>query len=102
MSYAIIKTGGKQYKVSEGDTLNIEKLEGEPGSEVTFDEVLFRCSGDDVTFGEPTIDNSTVTGEIIEQFKGPKVRAFKMKRRQGYHRTVGHRQRLTRVKITSL
>ncbi len=102
MAYAIIKTGGKQYKVAEGDTLNVEKLEGEPGAEIAFEEVLFRVQGDDVVFGEPTIENAKVNAEIIDQFKGPKVRSFKMKRRKGYHKTKGHRQQLTQVKITGI
>ncbi len=101
MSYAVIKTGGKQYKVATGDVLEIEKLEGADGSEVTFSEVLLTGSGSSVKVGG-ALAGATVTGEILAQTKGDKVIAYKYRRRKGYHRTVGHRQKLTKVKITGI
>ena len=98
--YAVIQTGGKQYKVSEGDVLQIERLDAEAGSTVSFD--LLALSGDaGLTLGS-AIGGATVTGEILEHFRGPKLVAFKKKRRKGYERRVGHRQELTKVKITAL
>ena len=94
MAYAIIKTGGKQYKVAKGDVIEVEKLEGAAGDKVSFAEVLFH-SGE----FNPKV---SVSGEVVEQFKGEKVIAFKYRKRKGYHRTVGHRQKLTRVKITDI
>jgi len=94
MAYAIIKTGGKQYKVAKGDVIEVEKLDADPGAKVSFAEVLFH-SGE----FNPKV---SVAGEVVEQFKGEKVIAFKYRRRKGYHRTVGHRQKLTRVKITDI
>ena len=101
MSYAVIKTGGKQYRVAKGDTLTIEKLEGEVGSSVTFNEVLLTGEGSGIKVGGDT-KGVSVTGEILAQEKGPKLLAYRYKRRKGYHRTVGHRQRLTKVKVTGI
>jgi len=101
MSYAVIKTGGKQYRVSTGATLTVEKLEGEVGSAVTFNEVLLAGEGDGIRVGGD-LKGATVTGEILAQVKGDKVLAYRYKRRKGYHRTVGHRQRLTKVKVTGI
>ena len=101
MSYAIFKTGGKQYRVAQGDVIEIEKLDAEPGSETTFSEVLFIGAGASIKTGS-ALQGATVTAEIVEQFRGPKLINFKFRRRKGYHRTVGHRQHLTRVKITSI
>ncbi len=102
MSYAVIKTGGKQYRVSVGDTITIEKLPGKTGDTVTFTEVLSIGQGNDIRVGRPFLENASVSGEIIDQVKGKKVVAFKFKRRKGYHRTVGHRQKLTKVKIVTI
>jgi len=102
MSYAVIKTGGKQYRVAAGDTLSVEKLEGEVGSAVTFSEVLLLGTGGDIKVGGDIGKGASVACEIVEQFKGPKVLAYRYKRRKGYHRTVGHRQRLTKVKVTGI
>ncbi len=102
MAYAVIKTGGKQYRVAEGDTITIEKLPEQPGTKVTFTEVLLVGEGESVRVGRPHVQGASVTGEILEQFKGDKVVAFKFKRRKGYHRTVGHRQQLTKVKISGI
>jgi large subunit ribosomal protein L21 len=102
MAYAIIRSGGKQYRVSPGETIVMEKLEGASGEKVTFSDVVLLVDGDNVTTGNPVIAGANVEGEVIEQFKDQKVIAFKYKRRKGYHRTVGHRRQLTRVKIRSI
>jgi len=101
MSYAVIKTGGKQYRVAKGDTLSVEKLEGEVGSAVTFNEVLLLGTGAEIKVGS-AVSGASVVVEIMDQFKGPKLLAYRYKRRKGYHRTVGHRQRLTKVKVTGI
>jgi large subunit ribosomal protein L21 len=102
MAYAIIRTGGKQYRVSEGDIIDVEKLSLEPGAEAVFEEVLFHTDGENVQNGAPVLSGARVTGVVMEQRKGSKVIAFKYRRRKGYHRTVGHRQKLTRVKIKAI
>jgi large subunit ribosomal protein L21 len=102
MAYAIIKTGGRQFRVAEGDTIDVDVLEIEPGKTATFSDVLMFADGGDVTHGEPVISGAKVTAEVLEQRKDKKVLAFKYKRRKGYHRTVGHRRKLTRVKIKSI
>jgi len=102
MAYAIIRSGGKQYRVSPGETIVMEKLEGASGQKVTFGDVVLLVDGDTVTTGNPVIAGASVEGEVIDQFKDRKVIAFKYKRRKGYHRTVGHRRQLTRVKIQSI
>ena len=102
MSYAIIQTGGKQYRVSEGDVLNVEKLDAEAGTLTTFSEVLLVVNGDKIDLGSPLVAGASVKAEVVEQFKDDKVIAFKFKRRKGYHRTVGHRRRLTKLKITKI
>lgn len=101
MSYAIFKTGGKQYRAKTGDIISIEKLDAEPGSEAKFDEVLFVGEGASIKVGA-ALQGAAVLGEVVDQIKAPKVLAYKYRRRKGYHRTVGHRQKLTRVKITSI
>ena len=101
MSYAVIKTGGKQYRVAKGDTLTVEKLDGEVGASVTFNEVLLTGEGAGIKVGGD-VKGVSVTGEILAQEKGEKLLAYRYKRRKGYHRTVGHRQRLTKVKVTGI
>lgn len=96
--YAVIKTGGKQYRVAAGDLIKVEKLEGEPGAAVTFNEVLML--GDVV--GAPLVDGAAVTATLIETRKGEKVRIFKKIRRQGYRRTTGHRQFETVLRVTGI
>jgi len=96
-AYAVIQSGGKQYRVTEGDIVELEKLDAEEGAVVTFDNVLATSTGDALS-----LDAGTVTGEVVSQFKGPKLLSFKKKRRKGYKRRVGHRQPLTKVKITGL
>jgi large subunit ribosomal protein L21 len=102
MAYAIIRTGGRQYRVAEGDTIDVDLLDGEAGNKLTFDDVLMHAEGEKLTHGNPSVAGAKVTGEVVEQRKGEKVIAFKYRRRKGYHRTVGHRRKLTRVKITGI
>lgn len=100
--YAVIKTGGKQYTVRAGDLLVVEKLDGEPGADVTFGEVLMTGDGDKITVGAPLVDGVTVAGTLIETRKGEKVKIFKKIRRQGYRRTGGHRQIESVVRVTAV
>ena len=102
MAYAIIKTGGRQHRVAEGDIIDVDFLDTEVGKEGVFADVLFHGDGDNLTHGSPLIEGATVTGEVLEQRKDKKVIAFKYRRRKGYHRTVGHRRKLTRIKITEI
>ena len=99
--YAVIRTGGKQYRVSEGDTLRVEKLAGDVGSNVEFGEVLM-LGGDKVAVGKPTVSGAKVTAEIVAQDLAKKIIVFKMKRRKGYRRKRGHRQPYTELKITGI
>ena len=98
--YAIIATGGKQYKVSEGDVIKVEKLDVETGNTVTFDEVL-AVSNDSLKVGED-VANATVTATVVEQGKNRKVIVYKYKRKTGYHKKNGHRQAYTQVKIDKI
>ena len=100
--YAVVATGGKQYRVEEGDTLRIEKIPGEVGAEVAFDRVLMVSDGDDVKVGKPVLENAVVNGTIVEQGKGRKILVFKYKRRKRYRRKQGHRQLFTAVKIGTI
>ena len=100
--YAVLETGSKQYRVSAGDTLEIERLDVEPGQPVTFDRVLLVSNEGKISVGGPVVDQASVVADVIEHIRGPKKIAFKMKRRKGYHRTVGHRQELTVVKIKEI
>src|SRR5262252_3629838 len=102
MAYAIIKTGGRQFRVAEGDTIDVDLLDVDPGKTATFGDVLCLADGKDVTHGNPLISGAKVTAEVVEQRKADKVIAFKYKRRKGYHRTVGHRRKLTRIKIKTI
>ncbi len=98
---AIIKTGGKQYTVSKGTKLNIEKLEGQAGDSVTFDQILM-VGGDEVKIGTPFVAGAKVSAKILSQGKGEKVTIYKYKRRKGYHKKQGHRQFQTRVEIQEI
>jgi large subunit ribosomal protein L21 len=100
--FAVIKTGGKQYSVSADDTITVMTLAGEPGDAVTFNEVLLLGGDGAPTVGAPFIEGASVAGEIVEQKRGPKVIAFKKRRRQNSKRKRGHRQDLTLVRITGL
>ncbi len=102
MEYAIIQTGGKQYKVEKGALLDVEKLEGEAGKEVRLEAVLAVRKASGLQIGRPNLDGVSVKAEIVTQTKGPKVINFKFKRRKGYHRKVGHRQKYTRLKIVEI
>jgi large subunit ribosomal protein L21 len=100
--YAIIAAGGKQYKVTKGDILEIEKLEDAVGSEVKFDQVLMVVDGEDVVIGTPHVSGAQVIGEISEHGRGDKVTIIKFRRRKHYMRKQGHRQYFTAVKITDI
>ena len=100
--YAVIQTGGKQYRVQAGDVLVVEKLAGEPGAEVAFDKVLMLGGEGGVTVGAPLVDGAVVTATLIETRKGAKIKVFKKIRRQGYRRTNGHRQPETVLRVTGL
>lgn len=100
--YAVIKTGGKQYRVSEGDLLKVEKINGGKGSIVSFNEVLMVSKGDDIRIGKPFVEGAVVIGEIVDNRKGPKITVFKMKRRKGFRKKTGHRQSLTSLKIKEI
>jgi large subunit ribosomal protein L21 len=100
--YAVIRTGGKQYKVQAGDLLVVEKLEGASGDDVKFGEVLLLGDGDNVTLGGPTVQGAEVVGTLVETRKGEKVKIFKKIRRQGYRRTRGHRQQESVIRVTSV
>ena len=101
MAYAVIKTGGKQYRIQEGDKFDVEKLDVEVDSEVKFD-VLLVVDGDSMRIGAPIVDGVSVTAKVISQFRGPKGVAFKFKRRKGFHKTKGFRRSLTKLEITSI
>ncbi|MGF1677638.1 MAG: 50S ribosomal protein L21 [Candidatus Methylacidiphilales bacterium] len=100
--FAVIQTGGKQYKVTEGQTFDVELLDIEEGQPATFQEVLLVAEGDQVKVGKPLLDGASVTADVLGEVKGEKLIAFKFRRRKGYHRTVGHRQRRLRVKVSKI
>ena len=99
---AIIVTGGKQYKVSEGDTLFIEKLEAEAGQAITFDQVLAVMDGDKATFGAPVVEGASVDATVVKNGKGKKIRIFKYTPKKGYLKRQGHRQPYTKVQIGAI
>jgi large subunit ribosomal protein L21 len=100
--YAVLETGSKQYRVAAGDTLEIERLDIEAGKPVTFDRVLMINNDGKVTVGSPTVASAKVEADVIEHIRGEKRLTFKMKRRKGYHKSIGHRQELTVVKIKDI
>lgn len=100
--YAIIKTGGKQYRVAQGDTVQVEKLAAEVGAEVTFDQVLTVVDGADVKIGKPLVAGAKVTAKVVEQGKADKIFVFKYKHKVNYRRRQGHRQPFTAVEITKI
>lgn len=100
--FAVIKTGSKQYKVSEGEILDVELFDAEEGKEAILTDVLMIGNGDQISIGQPLLTGAQVTAEILGEVKGDKVVAFKYKRRKGYHRTVGHRQKHLRLKINKI
>ena len=102
MAYAIFKTGGKQYRVSVGEKLDVEKLEVKEGDSVSFDTVLAAGEGAGLKVGKPFLSGASVVARVLKQFRGDKVIAFKFKRRKGYSRKKGHRQSLTKLEITAI
>ncbi|HEX3881696.1 MAG TPA: 50S ribosomal protein L21 [Stellaceae bacterium] len=100
--FAVIRTGGKQYKVAQNDLITVEKLAGEPGATIELGEVLMVGEGADVTTGAPLIDGASVSATLVEQRRGPKIIVFKKKRRQNYRRKNGHRQYETVLRITGI
>jgi large subunit ribosomal protein L21 len=100
--YAVVNTGGKQYKVQQGEVLRVEKIAGEVGSPVTFDRVLMFSDGENVSIGQPVLENVAVEGHIVEQGKAKKIIVFKYKRRKRYRRKKGHRQEFTAVQIDNI
>jgi len=102
MMFAVIKTGGKQYKVQKDDKLLVEKLEGSEGDKLKLDEVLMVADGKKSTVGEPLIKGAVVEAKVVAQTRGPKITVFKKKRRQNYRRKKGHRQDLTMIQITNI
>lgn len=102
MAYAVFKTGGKQYRVQEGDQIDVEKIDVAVGEEASFDEVLLLNDGSDTKVGAPVVAGAKVTAKVVDQFRGKKVIAFKFKRRQGYHKTKGSRRHMTKLEITKI
>jgi large subunit ribosomal protein L21 len=100
--YAVVKSGGKEYRVSKGDILRVEKMGGEVGDKVAIKEVLLVSQEDQVRVGNPYLANAVVTGEIIQEIKGKKVQTFKMKKRKNYRRFKGHRQTYTYLKVNDI
>ena len=100
--YAVIKTGGKQYKVAANDVVTVEKLVGEAGAKVAFDQVLMVAGEGEPKIGAPLLSGATVEGEVVEQARGPKLTIFKKRRRKHYRRRTGHRQDVTVVRITGI
>jgi large subunit ribosomal protein L21 len=100
--YAVIKTGGKQYKVSPGEQLRVESLDAEVGSKVSFDEVLLIANGEALTVGSPLVKGGKVQAEVLANGRGVKIRIIKHRRRKHYHKEQGHRQNFTEVKITGI
>ncbi len=100
--YAVIKTGGKQYRVAADDILEIERLDGEAGSTVEFSDVLMVGTGEDIKIGTPIVEGAKVIAEVVDQTRGPKLIAFKKRRRQNSRRKKGHRQNLTKIRITEI
>jgi large subunit ribosomal protein L21 len=101
MAYAVIKTGGKQYRIQEGEQFDVEKLDADVDAEIKFD-VLLMGEGDSVKIGAPIVDGASVTAKVVSQFRGPKGVAFKFKRRKGFHKTKGFRRSLTKLQVVSI
>lgn len=100
--YAVIRTGGKQYKVAQGDTLDVEKLPAAEGAEVELSEVLMLVDGDQVTVGSPTVAGAKVSAKVVEHGRGEKIKIIKFRRRKHYRRQAGHRQDFTRLQVTKI
>ncbi len=102
MSYAIFTTGGKQYKVSQGDRIDVEKLDLPVGGQTSFSNVLLVSDGSALKIGDPYVEGATITAEVLDQFRDKKVLSFKFRRRTGFHKTRGHRRHLTKLSITGI
>ena len=102
MKHAVIETGGKQYRVAEGDVIFIEKLDVEAGEAVTFDRVLAVIDGENAVFGTPVVEGASVSANVVKNGKSKKIRVYKMKPKKGYRRTQGHRQPYTKVQIGTI
>jgi large subunit ribosomal protein L21 len=102
VTYSIIETGSKQYRVTSGDTLEVERLQAEAGAPFTFDRVLLVNADGKVSVGAPTVTGASVVADVVKHIRGEKKLTFKMKRRKGYHKSIGHRQELTVVKIKEI
>ena len=100
--YAVLKTGGKQYKVSQNDVIIVDRLSGESGAKINLDKVLMIGEGENTTVGTPIIEGALVSAEVLEHKRGDKITVFKKKRRKNYRRTIGHRQELTVLRITNI
>jgi large subunit ribosomal protein L21 len=100
-AYAVIETGGKQYRVQQGDLLDVELLEGEAGATLEFD-VLAVSNGTDLTVGTPTVEGAKVSASVVTHYRGKKIFSFKKKRRKGYRRKIGHRQELTKIQVDAI
>ena len=100
--YAIVRAQGKQFKVEEGKTIRLPRMEAEPGAKITFDDVLLMSDGDSITAGTPIVKGAKVTGEVVGEVKGEKIYVFRFKRRKNVRRKTGHRARFTDVRITGI
>lgn len=100
--FAVFESGGKQHRVVEGEVVRLERLDGEPGDTIVFNRVLMIAEGDDIAIGEPLVAGGQVTGEVVDQGRGKKIRVIKFKRRKNYLRKKGHRQAFTDVRITAI
>ena len=99
---AVVKTGGKEYRIAKGDLIRVEKMEGKVGDQVTMKDILMISDEDKVQVGNPFLTNAVITGEIVQQVRGKKVLTYKMKRRKNYRRTKGHRQTYTYVRVNEI
>ncbi|WP_263078259.1 50S ribosomal protein L21 [Endozoicomonas sp. Mp262] len=100
--YAVIRTGGKQYRVAEGETLKVEKLEAAAGDSIELNDILLIANGEEVKVGAPVVDGAKVTAEVVSHGRGPKVKIIKFKRRKHHRKQMGHRQWFTELKITGI
>jgi large subunit ribosomal protein L21 len=100
--YAVVRTGGKQYRVSAGEKLKVEQIAADVGAEIVLDQVLFLGTGDDIRMGTPLVDGATVTARVVGHGRGEKIRIFKMRRRKHYRKTQGHRQNFTEIEILGI
>jgi len=100
--YAVIKTGGKQYKVAAGEKLKVEQIVADVGAEIVLDQVLLVADGDNVKLGQPLVGGATVTARVVSHGRGEKIRIFKMRRRKHYRKSQGHRQNYTEIEVTGI